>query len=456
MPALSTALILTATLAAAEVPEPLAFIGIDVVTMVEGQEIARDRTVVIHGGRIAAVGPRADTPVPEEARRIDGRMRFLMPGLADLHVHLEHFEDPAVLDLFLAHGVTTVRNMDGRPRVLDWRRRVAAGELLGPHIVTAGPILDGDPPMRRDNTPVASARAARAAVAAQAAAGYDFVKVYTNLSPKAYRAVVAAAEKHGLPVAGHVPRFVDLGEAMAAGQASIEHLDGYDGWIEADDSPHRGGWHWSKLYLAIPIDDAKLRQAARRTASAGTWNVPTLVEKAQLAPLPELRARLSDPGLKHLPPAVRAFSDPDRWPAGQRRLLEEATAEDFALLARGAEHRARLVKALHEAGAGLLVGTDTPNPFLLPGRSVLREIALLVETGLPAEAALAAATREAARFLGRLADSGTVEVGKRADLLVLAADPLESVANLHRRAGLVLGGRWLSEATLRGRLPTYP
>ena len=223
---LPIAVLLAACLAVNPTADPLAFVGIDVVTMVPGQSVLRDQTVVIRQGRIAALGPRAGTPVDEPVRTVDGRGLYLMPGLADLHVHLEHFDDPSVLDLFLAHGVTTVRNMDGRPRILEWRRQVEAGEVLGPRIITAGPILDGDPPLRPDNTAVADPPAARAAVAEQAAAGYDFIKVYTNLSAEAYRAVFAAAAEHGLPVAGHVPRFLDPGDARKAGQASIEHLDG--------------------------------------------------------------------------------------------------------------------------------------------------------------------------------------------------------------------------------------
>ena len=427
-------------------PATAAFVGVTVIPMTAPGLVLSDHTVVIRGGRIAEVGPQSAVAVPAGAQRIDGTGRYLIPGLADLHVHLEYFDDPAVLRLFLEHGVTTVRNMDGRPYLLEWRDRIAAGELAGPTIVTAGPLLDGDPPLRDDNTVVHDAAEGRRIVAEQHAAGYDFVKVYTNLSPEAYRAILAAAREHGMPVAGHVPRGVRLEEALEAGMASIEHLDGYDDLIEADDSPFRNRWHWSKRYLAMPADAAKMRSAAERTAASGVWNVPTLVEKEKVAPLAEMSGWLGRPEIQRLPQLFRDAWDPAGWDPQRRGAFERMDAEDFALLAVGRRQRLALVKALHDAGAGLLVGSDTPNPFVVPGLAALEEIRLFGEAGLTPYQALAAATREAARFLHQEKEFGTIAPGRRADLLLLSANPLEDLTHLERQVGVMVRGRWLDSS----------
>jgi imidazolonepropionase-like amidohydrolase len=431
--------------AAESASQATAFVGVNVMPMTGG--LLRDQTVLVEGDRIATVGPRGKVALPAGARIVEGAGRYLLPGLADMHVHLEYFDAPAILGLFLANGVTTVRNMDGRPYILEWKRRVAAGELLGPSIHTAGPLLDGNPPRLPDNTVVRDAAEARAAVLAQADAGYDFIKVYTNLSPEAWRAVLAAARERGLPVAGHVPQRVDLAEVLAAGQ-TIEHLTDYGDWIEADDSPFRDRWHWSKLYLAMPVDGKKVDSAAGRIAQSGVWTVPTMVQAERaLAPAETLSAWLAAPEMAYIPADGRA-----EWEGRVRRSVDRMDAEDWTLVERGAENRRRLAAALRAAGARLLVGTDTPNPFVVPDFSVHEELENFVAAGYTPEEALAAATREAARFLGELDEWGTVEAGKRADLVLLEANPLEAIGNTRRPVGVMVRGRWFPKDELQSML----
>lgn len=421
----------------------LAIEGVTVVPMTTDTEALADHTVIVRGPRIEAVGPRAALRVPPGARTIDGRGRWLVPGLADMHVHLEHLEDPRVLGLFVAEGVTLVRNMDGRPFVLDWRARVAAGQLVGPEIATAGPIIDGSPPLRRDHLAVADAARARAAVDAQADLGYDFVKVYDNLSPEAYRAVRAAAQARGLAVAGHVPRGIGPTEGLGAQQ--VEHLASLGRWLDAPDSPLRGRFHWSRLVLAQPLDDEGLEPLARQVAAAGAWVTPTLtVADRSLATERELAAWAAEDGMRRMPSWALAA-----WMANLRRAGLRPTDADAAVRARGQDNRRRLLRALHAAGAGLLAGSDTPNAFVVPGVSLHQELAAFVEAGLPPGRALAAATRDAARALGQAGRWGTIVPGARADLLLLAADPLEHIGHLRRIEGMALRGRWLEPAELK-------
>lgn len=418
----------------------IAFIDVTVLTMTEGDEMLAGQTVLVSGDSIVAIGATDDVQVPLDATIVEGSGRFLMPGLTDLHVHLEHSDDPRVLDLFLANGVTTVRSMDGRPYIVEWRDLIERGEVRGPRITTAGPILDGDPPVRDDNLAIGSADEAREAVRAQAAAGYDFVKVYTNLSPDAFAAVVEEAAVQGMAVAGHVPRDIPVEDALASGMWSIEHVTELGDLVEASDSPYRDGWHWSKLYLAAPVDTTRYAGAAAQVAQSGVGIASTTVQADRaLAPRDTIDAWLLRPEMTYIGGEVHDF-----WVHLATRSADRMDAADWALVDAGRKNRLRLVRALHDAGAPLLIGTDTPNPFVAPGFSLHDELANYEAAGIARMRILELATREAARFLGFVEEAGTVEAGKRADLVLLDADPTQSLATLRRPVGVMAAGRWLN------------
>lgn len=363
-------------------------------------------TVVIGDGRICAVVPGA-VALPDGTTTIDATGRTLLPGLTDMHVHLTLPED---LDLYLANGVTAVRVMWGTDWAVETRDRVEAGELVGPAIWTTGPITDGDPPYWPGSRVVTTAQTAKDAVYAQAAAGYDAVKVYSKLEPEAYDAILEAAAEVGLPVVGHVPDAVGLeGVLERGGQATMEHLLGYD----------------------MAASDGTLEAL---TVAKGVANCPTLVVLDHYARVDELQAAPPD-YVKYVHPIVR-----ENWDA----------AEPYAPWS--TQQLQDKVAELHALGAPLLVGTDTSNPFVAPGFSLHEELELLVGAGLPAEDVLRMATRDAAVALGRGERSGTVEVGKDADLLLLDADPLADIANTRAIAGVMVRGRWLPAEELQGRL----
>jgi imidazolonepropionase-like amidohydrolase len=441
-------------------PQPgraVAFTHVAVVPM-DRERVIEDQTVLVRDGRIVVMGDAASVEVPDDALRVDGRGRWLMPGLADMHTHL--FSDGSWPDslaadelaVMVANGVTTARLMIGTPEHLALRERVAAGEVLGPTLHLASPQLSGkahgDPFHGRV---VTTPDEARAAVLELADAGYDFVKLTYFISRPVYDAAVAAAAEAGIPVVGHVDREVGLARALEAGQ-QIEHLDGYVEALLPDDAP---GTRWiSGLFLFQPASweslDAirweRVEEVARATALAGVWNTPTLTffELAFGTGRPEEEIRSSS-DFAFVPDALR--SD---WFEGGKGLEKMRASPERRR--RYVEARDRITKAIHDAGGKLLAGSDTPEWFLLYGWTLHRELRNLVDAGLSPYAALETATRNPAEWLGELNEAGTVAVGKRADLLLLEADPLEDVANAERRAGVMLRGRWLPEEELRGML----
>lgn len=427
----------------------IAIVGADVIPMTSPGKIFHDQTVLVHEGNISAAGPRSEVVVPVGALEIDGRGQFLIPALADMHVHLEHFDDPDLLALFPRYGVTLVRNMDGRPAILEWRDAVREGRLMGPEIVTAGPILDGDPPLLPDNRVIAGADEAREAVREQAAAGYDFIKTYSNLSADAWRAAVDTAKEEGLRVAGHAPRDVELTELLDS-QWSLEHLADYGEIVEKDDSPYRNRWHWSKLLVGMPIDASKLEHLAQHVASSDMWVVPTLVQSSRaMADAATLEEWLNHPEMDLIPEAGVAF-----WKERLQSSASRMDEEDWKLVDAGRSNRQAIVSELYEAGARIAVGTDTPNPFVIPGASLHEEMELLVEAGMNNEDVLAAATTGAATMLGK-ANWGTIEEGSEADMILLRDNPLADIRATRSIVGVMVNGQWkpvVSNFEMTGRV----
>lgn len=428
-----------------ESPPVLAIERVALVSM-ESELVLLDQSVLVRDGRIAAIAATGELELPEGAQRIDGSGRWLMPGLADMHVHAWDEND---LLLYVANGVTTVRNMSGAPLQLGWRARIEAGELLGPRIYSAGPIIDGDPPVWPGSSVLRAGEGrAEALVREQREAGYDFLKPYARLTPAAYAELARAGRESNVPLMGHVPEAVPLSEVLAAGQRTIEHLTGFAAAAKPAHSPEARVDFESEARAWPLVSDARLAELARSMQTSGTWNCPTLVVLSKWTQGAEADALLARPEMRYVAPFTRSGWNP-RSPFNYlRRMSPEAVAAARDSVA----HRQRAVRALQTAGAGLLLGTDTGNPYVVAGFAVHEELALLVAAGLTPYQALRAGTVEAARALGAEADWGSVSVGKRADLVLLEEDPLLDVRHAARRVGLVLAGRWWPEAELQRQL----
>jgi imidazolonepropionase-like amidohydrolase len=418
----------------------IAFVDVDLVPM-DKDQILPNQTVIVHEGKVVQIDSSTKVRVPRDAVSIDGRGKFLMPGLVDMHTHIWGEAD---FVLFIANGVTAIRNMWGSRRQLAWRERIARGSMVGPIIYTAGPLIDGDPPIWNDSKVVVTREEAEKEVTREKEMGYDFVKVYNNLSLEAYQAIVAAARKQGMPVAGHVPNAVGLNGVLQARQDSIEHLQGYISAIQANDSPVKGEFDLVSRGAAVDyVDEKKIPQVVAATLAANSWNCVTLVLYKKIVAVEEAKRLLADPRIRFVPPEWVANWDPTK-----NFLLKDMGPSDFERVRRTDALRARLTRELHRAGARILLGTDTPNPLVIPGFSIHEELQNLVNAGLSPYEAIKAGTRNAAEFLGALDKFGTVEVGKRADLILLAANPLEDVGAIANPLGVMAQGRWFTREEL--------
>jgi imidazolonepropionase-like amidohydrolase len=415
----------------------LAFVDVNVVPM-DSERVLPHQNVVIRGDRIVAVGPADQTPVPRDAQRIDATGKWLMPGLADLHVHLNEPDDGT---LYVANGVTTIRNMWGFPETLAWRREYASGKRLGPTVYTTGPILDGKPPIWPSSTVIETAEQAEREIAAEEKAGYEFVKVYSRLTRPAYVAILEAAKRHHLRVVGHVPEAVGVHEVLRLrGQESIEHLTGYMTAAQRDDSRATGltDWNARRKAQVAGLDPDKIPALARETREAGVWNCVTLIVGQRFAALDRRDSMLALPESRYEPAEVLAMWDLTKDPR-----FRNARPEDFDAMREVSRFQLRMTRALRDAGAKILLGTDTSNPFVVAGFSAHTELALLVDAGLTPYEALRAGTSDAAEFLHATGECGRVSPGLRADLLLLDANPLDDIHAVDQRRGVVLRGRWL-------------
>lgn len=430
-----------------QAPASVAFVGVTVVPM-DRERTLPGQTVVVEGDRIARVGPAASVPVPEGALRIDGRGKFLMPGMSEMHAHIPGGQAPdelveRTLYLFTAAGVTTIRGMLGHPRHLPLRERAARGEIVSPTIYTSGPSLNGQSATSPD-------QAARM-VAEQKAAGYDLLKLHPGLTRPVFEAIVAEAGRQRIPFAGHVPADVGVHRAIEARYASIDHIDGYVEALVRDDTPKevRDAPGFFGYNLVPYVDEAKIAPLVAKTKAHGVWIVPTenLMELFMNTEDPEVVARR--PEMRYMPrPMVEG------WIRQRREFLAEPRATPERMKAFLAL-RKKLIKALHDGGVGLLLGSDAIQTMSVPGFSIHGELRALVRAGLTPFQAYTSGSTNVARYVGTAGEVGTVAPGMRADLVLVDADPLADVANFPRQSGVMVRGRWLPKSDIDRQLQRY-
>lgn len=425
-----------------------------------------DQTVLIGNQHIIAIGPAKTVAVPRGAQTIDGSGKFLIPGLADMHVHLTGAGEPGgsrefILPLLVANGITTVRDMGGKVEYLTaLRSEIEDGQRLGPRVFFTGPYLDGHPPAYQPSIVVKSPQDARDAVDRLRAEGVDFIKTQSRLGREAYFAIAEESKKRGVRFVGHVPDRVSALEASQAGQSSIEHLTGVLLACSAKEEDLR-----RKQFAPDPPNEKPAEALARQRAwrrellgsysqtkadalfhvfaQNGTWQVPTFPIMVHLGFVTPKTDLSQDPRMRYVPQNVRKI-----WSAGVQGQLEFHSEPDFAQREEIVKRSLHAVGKMQSAGVRILAGTDLAAPNVFPGWSLHEDLALLVEAGLTPMQALQAATRNPAEFLGKLDSQGTIEKGKYADLVLLDANPLADIGNTQKIRAVILRGKLLDRAAL--------
>ncbi len=404
-------------------------------------------SVLVTGQKITAIGPASSVAVPKGVAVLNGRGKFLIPGLWDMHVHL--WEKQPLFPLYIANGITGIRDMGSDfTQTAQWRKQIAAGKVTGPKIITSGPAVmgpnlsSGKLTVLRVNTPPEGENAANHLDNQDV----DFINVLSNIPHDAYISLAHRARILRLPFVGHIPDSVTMEEAIDARQRSMEHLFGLLLACSSEESELRrypSEATAEKLYETY--DARKAQTLFERLARFEVWQVPTLTLRQRMD-LIGIDRLTNDQRLKYIPASIRKTWDDardDLNKASPKAL--EAGRRDFAKCL-------ELVAAMHRAGVPMLAGTDTGDPYVLPGFALHDELALLVRAGMTPLEAIQSATLNPARFLGLEATQGTIQKGKIADLILLNANPLNDIQNTQKIDAVILKGRLLTRHDLSNLL----
>jgi hypothetical protein len=410
--------------------------------------VLEHQTVLVRGDRIEQLGPAASVTVPTSARRIDGQGKFLMPGLAEMHAHIPGAQAPQqviqdILYLYVANGITTIRGMLGAPNQFEWKNKALRNEIVAPFMILAGPSLN-------QNT-VTDGASAKQLVQQNKDAGYDLQKVHPGPSREAYDSATALGKRLGFTLAGHVPAGVGLMRALEVRQ-DIDHLDGY---LEAATPPAIQARiahptdviTWSEILESI--DESRIPALVAATVQAGIYNTPTMylweniwgeVSADSITALPEMQY------------ASRQQIQGWRNQKAQRQQFDAQQGITSAQRNRLIRFRRSLLKALADANALILMGTDSPQLFNVPGFALHHELHLMARAGLTPFQVLRTGTSNVGRYVREVlkqnGDFGTIAAGQRADLVLLEGNPLSNLDFLNRRAGVMVRGQWLDAARL--------
>ncbi len=418
-------------------PGTLAFTNVSVLPM-DRETVLENHTVVVVDGVITEVGPSSDIVVGNGATVIDGTGQYLTPGLAEMHAHVPPGADPPrdavedILFLYVANGVTTIRGMLGSDYQIPLAEDLASGEEFGPNFYVAAPSINGN------SAP--DAATAERLVRTHKERGYDLQKIHPGVALETWDHMVEVAQEVGLTFGGHVPADVGLVHAIETGMSTVDHLDGYVQAIASNDVVSQVNAGQTSLGgLVNGVDEDKLEQIVQLSLEHDVYVVPTMYLWENLYGAPNVDAVLSQPEMQYVSQGQR-----DRWrqqASGGPRGTPAEIESFFAL-------RKRILKDLSDAGVGILMGTDSPQMFNVPGFALHRELKVVVESGMSNYEILRSGTASVGQYvadhLGLDGNFGTVVVGQRADLVLLGSNPLDDLENLPDRVGVMVRGRWIS------------
>lgn len=405
--------------------------------------VKENQTVLVNEGKIVAIGSANEIEVPKGATLIYAPNQYLMPGLTEMHAHIPGSGDMDLLEetlfLYLSNGITTIRGMLGQPYHLELREMALNKKILSPRIYTSGPSING-------NT-VRNIEEADRKVRAQKEAGYDFLKLHPGLTRENFDAVVATANEVGIPYAGHVSTGVGVKRALEAKYASIDHVDGYlEGLVPKTIrvNPNTNGFFG--INFTDIADENNIEELVAMTKSNDVWIVPTqaMMERWVGPENPKLLA--SNPEMKYMNPTTLS-----NWVNTKMNLLSSPNY-DASRAVKFNEIRRTIIKQLHEAGVKILLGSDAPQVFNVPGFSIQRELDAMVRSGLSNYEALVAGTVNPALFFKDEGTYGTIVKGADADLILVDQNPLEDIKALQQQNGVMVRGTWLSKEMIDMRL----
>lgn len=420
----------------------IVFHSVNVIPM-DKEQVLENKVVVIKGGKITAIGDLQKTKWSKEALVIDGKGKYLIPGLAEMHAHVPPVDDlepmKEVLLLFALNGVTTIRGMLGHPKHLELRSKIQSGEILGPRFYTSGPSFNGN----SVKTPEQGAELVRQ----QKGAGYDFLKLHPGLTKENFAAVAKTAHEAGIPFAGHVSFDVGVWRAIEAGYATIDHLDGFVEslvpGIENIPEPQRGLF---AMFIGDKGDTTRIPKLMKELRQKNIWVVPTqALAERWFAPDKSPEALRNEPEMMYM-----AAATVNNWVTTKKNLMNNPSY-NAAAMNRFIRLRRKLIYECQKNGVGLLLGSDAPQVFDVPGFSLHHELKYMVASGLTPYEALRTGTVNVGRFYNR-ADMGIIKPGAAADLILLNGNPLTDIEQTKNIEGVLLNGQWLSKSWIGSQL----
>lgn len=430
-------------LSALQSAEEIAFVNVNVLPMT-GDQVLKNQTVIIKNGKITQIGDTKKVKPSRNALKINGKGKYLMPGLAEMHAHIpvaQNNDDSNVretLFLYLSNGVTTIRGMLGNPYHLELREQAAKGEVLSPRIFTSSPSLNGNS--------VPTAEEARTKVTQYQQDGYDFLKIHPGIQLDVFEELAKTAREVGITFSGHVPVDVGVRRAIDFGYASIDHIDGYvEGLVPASANvdPNAGGLFG--FDFTNHVDVSLIPELVRKTKENDIWIVPTQSLLERWTSPKSGDELMQEPEMKYMNPGTRF-----QWRGAKQQILNENYTEEKAK--KFMDIRKKLLKSMADAGVGLLLGSDAPQVYNVPGFSIQHEMKAMADAGIDNYDILKSGTANPAKFFNMEGEFGTVTEGAAAELILLNANPLDNINNVKKLNGILIQGKWMPKKLIDAEL----
>jgi imidazolonepropionase-like amidohydrolase len=422
--------------------QEIVFRSVNVIPM-DKERVLENQTVVVKNGMITSMGDASKVRYDKNALVIDGKGKYLMPGLAEMHAHVPPIDDIEPMKetvlLFALKGITTIRGMLGHPRHLELRSKLQSGEILGPRFYTSGPSFSGGS--------VKTAEGGSEMVRQQKQAGYDFLKLHPGLTKETFAAIAKTAKEVQIPFAGHVSYDVGVWRAIDAGYATIDHLDGFvESLVPGIENITEQQNGLFAMFSAARADTTRIPKLMTGLRERNIWVVPTqALAERWFAPDKSPESLQNEPEMIYMQPNTLTS-----WVNAKKNLMNNPNYNPAAVN-RFIALRRKLIYECNKNGVGLLLGSDAPQVFDVPGFSIHHELRYMVDAGLTPYEAIRTGTVNVATFYKK-PDMGTIKTGAISDLILLNGNPLRDINQTRNIEGVMVGNRWLSKAYIDGEL----